>query len=207
MSIDAIDPQTRVEMLEEYKTLRAEILMHIDHKRKGFGAGIAVAMAILNFAISNGQPFLCLLAWLLQFYFWWSSNDDDSAIMKLGRYIAVFIEPHLTGVRWEQRVAAADRLAPEHVSLLVSPSCWIRFLSQLTFPYAVLSLACILTGIVVNFYKWLPHHTGAPLVVSVLSVVPIHSVVVILFSRNGALEKRNGWQKAFNSVREAESHG
>jgi len=60
--------QAQTEIREEYKALRAEILMQIDHHRREYLILFPVIGTILTFAVASEQPWFCLLAFFLNLY-------------------------------------------------------------------------------------------------------------------------------------------
>jgi len=63
--------------------------------------------------------------------------------MKLGAYIAVFIEPETDRLRYESVISKVDKGATRKSSLLQSN----RLVNIITTPHAVISLASVLIGL------------------------------------------------------------
>lgn len=194
----------QAERLEEYRTVRSELLMHIDHNKKGQAFLLMLATTILSFAITNEQPWLCFLAWVLTFYFWRAYRNDAAAYIKLGRYIAVFHEAQSSGLGWESRVAKADGFAPERVSLSTTTNPLLSSFCKLTAPHPVMSLASLVVGIIMIASQLGIEWTNYSLLAGVFVVVVVHSIIVLKLCRSQWPEQRAYWTSMFEQIRDAE---
>ena len=89
---------------EEYKTLRAEILLHSDIVEKNIIACITATGIALTFGLKESKPLILLLSCVIPIYFWLQHRSHRVGIAKLAAYISVFLESEETGLLWETRL-------------------------------------------------------------------------------------------------------
>jgi hypothetical protein len=112
---DTVDPQTRQEMLEEFKALRAEILVHQTHRTTVLGftmavCGVAGSVAgglaresetvddAVRLNVIASVLSLALVALVVALIL---TSGKTQSIDRLASYIRLFIEPSLPGINWE----------------------------------------------------------------------------------------------------------
>jgi hypothetical protein len=102
---------TQLERMEEYKSLRQEILAlagqasSIVQFALAFGAAYIVAVASLK----TPGPLVWLVSWFVLFPLFWKTHALYQEIYLVGHYIEVFIERKTTGLRWQTRWAALNQ--------------------------------------------------------------------------------------------------
>lgn len=136
--------QAHIELLEEYKALRAELLIQIDNSYKIQTIWFLITSSLLTFAITEKQPLICVLAWIFNLYFWKRYLSIASAIPKIGAYIAVFIEPKTDALLWENSVSEIDKSANE--SYYMQPMRPYKY-SKLLFPGILIAIISVIIGL------------------------------------------------------------
>jgi hypothetical protein len=94
--------------IEEYKTLRNEILRNFEASERNLLACITANGAALAYGIKESQPLVLLLAILIPIYFWIQQTLYRKNIAKIASYIAIFLEGHEHKLMWETRVHVMD---------------------------------------------------------------------------------------------------
>ncbi len=190
--------QRRTEILEEYKALRAEILLQIDHHRGEYLIIIPAIATILTLAITYKQPWFCLLAFFLNLYSWRHYRAVAFTVIKLGAYIAVFIEPETDGLRYERVTSKVDKLADPKSSMLQSD----KFLDIITTPYAIISLASIMSLLyLINILSFLDWDFLHILLLAVIILI-VHSAIIFQIFKKGTLKEREYWQNFFKRIKD-----
>jgi hypothetical protein len=100
--------QQNAELIEEYKTLRAEILQILNIQDKIQTIWFGIIIPTFTFALLQKQPWVCLLVWIFNWYSWIKSKETINAITRIGTYISIFIEPKTQGLRWETSLVNID---------------------------------------------------------------------------------------------------
>src|SRR5438067_5417646 len=140
--VAAMNDATQLEGIkEEYRTLRAEILMHSDVVEKNIIACITTTGVALTFGLKESKPSILLLSCVIPLYFWLQHRTHRVGIAKLAAYISVFLESEETGLLWE------TRLRDQYLKVPVSQ---IPYRLRTFFhPYPVL----LATSIVLTFWQ------------------------------------------------------
>ncbi|MFZ5449359.1 MAG: hypothetical protein ACOZFS_12045 [Thermodesulfobacteriota bacterium] len=94
--------------LEEYKTLRSEILRNFEASERNLLACITANGVALAYGIKESQPLVIVLAILIPIYFWIQQTFYRKNIAKIGSYIATFLEGHEKNLMWETRIHLMD---------------------------------------------------------------------------------------------------
>ena len=87
--------------LEEYKTLRSEILAQMNRRSARLTVVWASISALLAAGIVAKIPELGCVALLLVCTGWMDENRWFSNVIRIGTYISVILEPQIPGLRWE----------------------------------------------------------------------------------------------------------
>lgn len=124
--------------IEEYKTLRTEILRNIDAGEKNMLACITANAVALAYGANEGNLFVLLFACVVPVYFWVQHIAYRSEIAKLSAYISVFLESCESGLMWETRVQKADLRQNRRINLIYSTRA-------LLMPYPILIIASSFT--------------------------------------------------------------
>ncbi|MHB8092839.1 MAG: hypothetical protein ACYDH8_14765 [Syntrophales bacterium] len=195
------------ERLVEFGTLRTELLSLVDLQARNQLYCITLVASILSYSITNSQPWPCLLGWFLTIYFWRDFKNHLSAIHKIGRYIAEFLEPESIGLRWEHRVARVERISGYwglsgywgHTHSRTSKL--LMFLNAMIVPHAVLSLSCVLATLSLA----LAPHFGKGQIILVLAVaLLLHSLVVWRLLAPHKFSDRENWAESFKKLKAEE---
>jgi hypothetical protein len=181
--------------------LKAELLSAIQFQERNQFYSITLVATILSYAVTNAQPWPCLLAWCLTMYFWRAFRNQFSAMHKIGRYIAEFLEPESISLKWERRLPLADAIAGNWGHSAFRQGRLHKALDAIMVPHAVLSLSCLL-AIVGLFLA--PHWDGRVILVVCGLVVVVHSVAVWRILRRPQLTEREHWDKVFKEVKKKE---
>lgn len=164
MTVDS--ERAQAEMLEEYKALRAEILMHIDRQSREYSILVPAIGVILTFAYTQNQPIFCFLGLFFTISSWWQHQAIFYEITKIGAYIEVFIEPETNGLRWESVSVRSEEMnhvrksssfdlnrlssniPTEHTIAFMSSFCLLVYLewNNLRYPLIISLLVVILLG-------------------------------------------------------------
>jgi hypothetical protein len=139
----AINPEIqRQNVLEEYKALRAEIILLVQMRNQfwiydltGFGVFVGLAFQSHTYIILLVAP---LVHYPLMMY--WSYADRH--ILKIGLYIKNALAPRLHGLGWEA-VVSAERLNILDMPVLPKLNEYISELQELIFPKAPRLSKCI----------------------------------------------------------------
>jgi hypothetical protein len=91
-------------MIEEYKTLRAEILQHSDAVEKNIVACLTATGIALTFGLKESSPPILLLACVIPIFFWLQHRTHRVGIAKIAAYISVFLESRESQLLWETRL-------------------------------------------------------------------------------------------------------
>jgi len=94
--------------LEEYKTLRSEILRSFDAADKNILACITANGLALAYGAKESNSYILVFACMLPIYFWIQHALYRTEVAKLSAYIIVFLESQETGLMWETRIHRAD---------------------------------------------------------------------------------------------------
>jgi hypothetical protein len=87
---------------EEYKTLRSEILFHLDTIEKNIIACLASSAVIISLAITQHYLSIFLMPIIIAMFFWDQNNQHRNTVMRISTYIIVFLESE-TKTGWESR--------------------------------------------------------------------------------------------------------
>ena len=87
--------------IEEYKTLRSEILAQMNRRSARLTVVWASISALLAAGIVAKIPELGCVALLLVCTGWMDENRWFSNVIRIGTYISVILEPQIPGLRWE----------------------------------------------------------------------------------------------------------
>jgi len=93
--------KTESASIEEYKTLRAEILAQMDRRSTRLTVVWASISALLAAGLVAQIPELGCVALLLVCTGWMDENRWFSNVIRIGTYISVILEPRIPGLRWE----------------------------------------------------------------------------------------------------------
>ncbi len=96
------NPQDRT--IEEYKTLRAEILLLLNRELTLVSFTFTATAAILGFAFSQGISLLFLVPLLMLRLVLFQLNDSARSVARISAYIRIFLEPNDPGLNWETRM-------------------------------------------------------------------------------------------------------
>jgi hypothetical protein len=108
----ASEPSTTDQVLFEYGEIRKEILQNEMLAMQALIAMLVVSSSIMTIAfsdiITNDQGWQRALlffgAGLIAYLSLWQNSQHIEGNFRLGSYLAVFLEPHLPGVKWETRL-------------------------------------------------------------------------------------------------------
>lgn len=180
------------ERIEEYKTLREEILRKFEAMEKNLIACITTNGVALAYGINQSQPFVLILAALIPVYFWIEHTNYRNAIAKVASYIAVFLEGKETNLMWERRVHGVDA---KHHRFRIS-----YFMRTLFLPYPVI----FLISIIISAWKMKP--TNAPLwsVLVVLSGIALITLVIARRADVPYTKLREQWLSLFKQIKAEE---
>lgn len=170
--------------VEEYRTLRTELLRNYDAMERNLIACITANGVALAFGLKESEPFVFVIAALVPVYFWIQMNGHRESVAKISSYLSIFHENNASGLGWETRNWEASMLVRRRYR---SRHHIRRFLH----PYPILLLVTILcfTSVMAERASWFLIFGLAVLVVS----------VVLLIARAAAsLETlRKPWEIAF----------
>lgn len=100
------DSDEREGILLEYQSIRSEILQKIELRSTLLACAYTVTTAILAIAVSMGKnAMIALLPIPLVMAVTMRMGYYQDAIARLSAYLIVFIEPQISGLRWEGRNA------------------------------------------------------------------------------------------------------
>jgi hypothetical protein len=125
--------------IEEYKTLRAEILAHFDRRSSRLAVVWASISALLAAATVANVPELCCIALLLTNSGWVDELRWYDSMIRIASYIRIIIEPQIEGLQWETLLAfALGRLSKKRFGLI-----YMVFTT-----YSLFAIACMAVGVI-----------------------------------------------------------
>jgi hypothetical protein len=183
-------------VLEEYKTLRTEILQHSDIAEKNIIACITVTGVALTFGLKESKPSILLLSCVLPIYFWLQHRSHRVSVAKLAAYISVFLENDESGLFWETRVRDGRLRLP------VSRTPYR--LRSFFHPYPIL----LATSILLTFWQFKTLYSPGPFGFRATLFFVFVFVATIVVSKTAdasydTLTKK--WRSAFLALKSAES--
>lgn len=189
--------------IEEYKTLRAEILRTFDASERNMLACITANGVALAYGAKEGNFFVLLFACLVPVYFWIQHISYRRAAAKLSAYISVFLEGPDTGLRWETRVHRADVEGNRRSLFYIARSVLL--------PYPVLIAVSLLTMTAAIR----PISSNLPLTVGGLAVTVMILVYVARAVDQSFVQLRKSWLSIYKQLKaeelstltEREQHG
>jgi hypothetical protein len=126
--------------IEEYKTLRAEILAHFDRRSSRLAVVWASISALLAAATVASVPELCCIALLLTNSGWLDELRWYDSMIRIATYIRVIIEPQVEGLQWETLLSfALGRLSKKRLGVI-----YMLFTTYSLFAIACMAVAVIL---------------------------------------------------------------
>lgn len=179
--------------LEEYKTLRAEIMRSFDAADKNILACITANGVALAYGAKEDNTYVLVLACMLPIYFWIQHALYRNEVAKLSAYITVFLENPATGLMWETRVHRADLLDSRVGKLAYATR-------SVMLPYPILLVVSLLTMLSSLDLASLDRQ-----MVTVLLLVGMLSVVVAAILTNSSLGRlRKHWLTVYEVIKEEE---
>jgi hypothetical protein len=153
--------------LEEYNSLRQELLFHQENSIKSRNQSLLVISALIGYGIANKTPMLFIIAWLLNLEYWRLYNSHRNSMAKIGCYIATFF--NYQGLKWEERIAKVEGISTNNDKISFKNK--LKNLIQAQFyPHPVVSLSCMFLLI----YFWIkPMIKGESLVFGCLFLFAI----------------------------------
>jgi hypothetical protein len=88
-------------LIEEYKTLRQEIMENFKRKNSFVIYAIIATATIFGFALEYPSPFVFLLPLIIIIPLSYRTLAENRAILRIGTYIFVVIESKLENLHWE----------------------------------------------------------------------------------------------------------
>ena len=173
--------------IEEYRTLRTELLRNFDATERNLIACITANGVALAYGLSESEPLIFLIAALVPIYFWIQHANHRQSVAKIAAYIAVFHEREASGLQWEGRTQRANAL----VRRPRTPYLVRRFLH----PYATLLVVTILLGGSVVAREFDPLLTGAISCCATLLVLGIAWAADVPY-----VKLREPWENAFKAT-------
>jgi hypothetical protein len=152
--------------IEEYKTLRSEILRNFEASERNLLACITANGVALAYGIKESQPLVLVLAILIPIYFWIQNTLYRKNIAKIASYIATFLENQNAHLMWETRVHLFERIKEKNPFMYI--------LRALLHPYPILLIVSLL---ILIFTLKLPY---APLL-SVIVILLIWPIALIAY--------------------------
>jgi hypothetical protein len=181
--------------MEEYKTLRAELLRNEEALERDMIACITADIIALTYGIKEKMPFVLVLACIIPAYFWIQHTNHRNAIAKIASYIATFLEGPETQLMWERRTRNPD--------LKYKYPRYPYFMRSLLLPYPVLFLVSILSSFWVSRSIYFPRLLWwAALMISCIITLLVLYVARKTDIHFGKLLKP--WNEAFRSLKELE---
>ena len=89
------------QLIEEYKTLRQEILEKFKRKDSFLIYTVIATATIFGFAIEFPSPYIFLLPLVIIIPLSYSTLGEEKGILHIGTYISLVIESKLKGLQWE----------------------------------------------------------------------------------------------------------
>jgi hypothetical protein len=191
--------QQHAELIEEYRTLRAEILQSLNTQINIQTLWFGIIIPAFTFALLQKQPWACLLVWIFNWYSWRFSLETIFSITRIGTYISVFIEPKAKGLRWETSLAHIDKQSELQSDLQSEVKKRYKY-SRILIPHAALSLISILSSIYF-LYISAGHHLTKYVWISLLILFFIGNLIYFYRQRNyyGWREERAYWRKVWEA--------
>jgi uncharacterized membrane protein len=88
-------------LLEEYKTLRSEILQRLQTTNNLMTFSIMATGALLGYGMNVKEGFIFLIPFSILIPMSYATKKEADIILFLGTYISVMIEKHMNGLQWE----------------------------------------------------------------------------------------------------------
>jgi len=92
-------------LLEEYRQLRAEIVLFLERRTRGLHLAIVITIGSIGIGVKWENPILFLTSSLLISFLWYDEIRRLRAIFRNSTYIEVFLEPELHELKWEKMIA------------------------------------------------------------------------------------------------------
>ena len=186
---------------EEYKTLRAEILLHTDIIERNIIACLTTTGVALTFGLKESKPSILLLSCVIPIYFWLQHRGHRVGMAKLAAYISVFLENEETGLFWETRLRDQKLRSPVfHAQYRIS------FFQPTSFfhPYPVL----LATSILLTLWQFKALYFPGPLgwqayvffLFTAVATATLSKIADVAFD---TLTVK--WRKAFTDLKSSES--
>jgi hypothetical protein len=191
-----IDERNFNGLLEEYRTLRTEILQHSDIVEKNIVACVTVTGVALTFGLKESKPSILLLACVLPIYFWLQHRSHRVSVAKLAAYISVFLEGEHSGLHWE------TRLRDKRLRMPLSRTPYV--LRSFLYPYPVL----IATSIILTFWQLKSLYRPGPLSWRSIGFIFLVLIATILISRAADAPYdtlTTKWRVAFTELKSSDS--
>ncbi len=90
-------------IIDEYKELRSEIRYYMEAGQKNENLALVVFGVTLAAHSIDSYAFLVFGAILILYVLWVKKTRCTKAVLRVGAYIQVFIEPEVEGLQWETR--------------------------------------------------------------------------------------------------------
>jgi len=115
--------------IEEYRTLRHEIVQRQVELQKGLVKDLTLMAVIAGYGVVSQLPPVFLLGCIVTIHLWRANRSQRATVRRMGKYIADRIEPHIPHMNWETTNRDHHASGCEKQSLS-------EMLLRLTHPYA-----------------------------------------------------------------------
>ena len=139
--------------LEEYKTLRAEVLGIAARSSHQLTIAWAGTFGLLSAGWASGRSELAMLSVIFISVVWRESLRLSTAAYRIGEYIAVAIEPSVPGLEWEGKILEFHRV---HVA---SRNAWSRLKRGILSSYGALGLISLTVSLFQMMYYFPSQHS------------------------------------------------
>jgi hypothetical protein len=177
--------------IEEYKTLRTEILNKFEAMEKNLIACITANGVAIAYGVKESEPLVLILAILIPIYFWIQHVFYRNSIAKIASYIAIFLEGKKTNLMWENRVKEIDLKTKGHR---------IPYIMRiLLLPYPIL----LIVSILIMIWKF---QADIPLLIKLLISTTI-TLIILLIAKKTIIpytKLRKPWIDAFEKIKSQE---
>jgi hypothetical protein len=164
---EARDAAEQVGLLEEYRTLRAEIASNSHLTATVFTWAITATGALIGVGVAQAKWAVFLVPFAILLPSLWFITSQLESTVRIAEYIRTRIEPHVPGMGWETSLHAlrANKLLPER-----------KYVLSITDLYGGIALACLVLAWVFRG----DYSAGNIAVLSVLTVVLGAAVLLVV---------------------------
>lgn len=184
------DELVRLGKLEEYKTMRAEVIALTARQGQQQAVTSGFSLALLTASWVSGQPELAILSVLFVVVAWRDALRLSTALYRLGEYISVAIEPYVPGLGWEGCVLDF------HQKNVATRSIFSRVRVALTSFYGILAIISLVIFTAQLWVNW-PENMSRQIVAGCLLVLGLLSLVRIVLVAIALPAKRGRYAKEF----------